>query len=128
MFSFQVQPSSDRNRHGRAAVAGAESLSNPGSERRVVAGVRDRRRRHRHLDHDPRPEAEGVYDLSIAAVPPSRIKKPLGLQKPLAERKIQFVVLDPRARRPGRRSAHVARSWKSIRSIRAGGSGLPTCR
>jgi hypothetical protein len=40
------------------------------------------------------PEAEGVYDLSIAALP-SRIT--LGLQKPVAERKIQFVVVDPRA-------------------------------
>lgn len=41
------------------------------------------------------PDAEGVYDLSLVAVQPSRIK--LGPQKPVAERKIQFVVVDPRA-------------------------------
>ncbi|MEX0678880.1 MAG: family 10 glycosylhydrolase [Pirellulales bacterium] len=43
------------------------------------------------------PQTEGVYDLSIAAAQPSRIKKRLGLQKPVAERKIQLVVLEPQA-------------------------------
>lgn len=44
----------------------------------------------------PVPTTEGVYDLSITAAQPSRIRQPRWLQKPVAERKIQFVVLDPR--------------------------------
>ncbi len=42
----------------------------------------------------PVPKGEGVYDLVIAAAASSRIKQTLGLQKPVAQRKIQFVVLD----------------------------------
>jgi hypothetical protein len=42
------------------------------------------------------PQQEGVYDLLVALVPPSRIKQRLGLQKPVIQRKVQFVVVDPR--------------------------------
>lgn len=42
------------------------------------------------------PDAEGVYDLSIAATQSSRLRR-LNLKKSLAERKIQFVVLDPKS-------------------------------
>lgn len=45
------------------------------------------------------PEIEGVYDLTISATTPSgRIGRRIAqtLRKPLAERKIQFVVLEPR--------------------------------
>jgi hypothetical protein len=41
------------------------------------------------------PQHEGVYDLMVALVPPSRIKQRLGLQKPVVQRKIQLVVVDP---------------------------------
>ncbi len=43
----------------------------------------------------PVPRHEGVYDLRLVLAPPSRFKQKLRLgQKPLAERKVQFVVLD----------------------------------
>ncbi|REK18863.1 MAG: hypothetical protein DWQ37_03395 [Planctomycetota bacterium] len=41
----------------------------------------------------PVPQAEGVYDLTFALVPRSSIKQRLGLQKPILQRKIQFVVV-----------------------------------
>jgi hypothetical protein len=44
------------------------------------------------------PDVEGVYDLTIAATQPTRFPRRLNLKKPtLAERKIQFVVLDSRS-------------------------------
>ncbi|MGD9724560.1 MAG: hypothetical protein AB7O59_24970 [Pirellulales bacterium] len=42
------------------------------------------------------PEAEGVYDLSVAVVP-TRLRARIYPKKSLAERKLQFVVLDPRS-------------------------------
>ena len=42
------------------------------------------------------PEFEGVFDLSMAAIP-AQLRARLYPKKPLAERKIQFVVLDKRA-------------------------------
>jgi len=42
------------------------------------------------------PDAEGAYDLLITAVPSSRFRR-LRMAKTLAERKIQFVVLDTQA-------------------------------
>ncbi len=42
------------------------------------------------------PDEEGVYDLTITAVQPSRLRGRLRPQKPLAERKLQFVVIDAR--------------------------------
>ncbi len=43
------------------------------------------------------PDAEGVYDLSIAASQSSRLRGRFPLKKALAERKVQFVVLDPKS-------------------------------
>lgn len=40
------------------------------------------------------PEVEGVYDLTITAAQPVRLARRIMGKKPLAERKIQFVVLD----------------------------------
>ncbi len=42
------------------------------------------------------PESEGVYDLTLSAVP-SRLRARLYPNKPLAQRKVQFVVLENRA-------------------------------
>lgn len=43
------------------------------------------------------PDVEGVYDLVIAATQPTRLRPRLNLKRPLAERKVQFVVLDTRS-------------------------------
>jgi len=45
----------------------------------------------------PVPKTEGVYDLTLAVAPASRLKQKLGLQRPVVERKVQFVVISPEA-------------------------------
>ncbi len=42
------------------------------------------------------PDVEGVYELSLAAMNPGAVQR-LPWKKPIAERKVQFVVLDPKA-------------------------------
>lgn len=56
------------------------------------------------------PDAEGVYDLTISATQPSRLRQRLSLKKPsLADRKIQFVVLDARSTPQAAETAPLAR-------------------
>ena len=45
----------------------------------------------------PVPQGEGVYDLTLAMAPSSRIKQRFGLQRPVVQRKVQFIVLAPEA-------------------------------
>ncbi|MEX0978498.1 MAG: hypothetical protein WDZ48_06585, partial [Pirellulales bacterium] len=95
MFSFQVQPLLIET--GTAGLRlQARITSNPGNERVWAQEYATGDEGTATSITIPVPQAEGVYDLAIAAAPPSRINKLVGLQKPIAERRIQFIVLDPK--------------------------------
>ena len=69
------------------------------------------------------PEFEGVYDLTVAAVP-TRLRDRLYSKRVLAERRVQFVVLDPRpAEESQRRAALAHRRNQSDAAAMVGAAG-----
>ena len=78
----------------------------------------------------PLPGREGVYEVAITATPvgwQQTMRSPLGV-KPVAERRIQLVVLGPVRRRRAEAAGNRAACWRSTRPIRTGRSAWASCR
>ena len=80
------------------------------------------------------PKQEGVYDLVITAGRASVLRLPqssrlsLNWNKPLAQRRIQVVVLEGKSQPAVSEASAPQREWRSIRPIPGGGNGFPSCR